>query len=160
MTRPNHRRNLNRILPIGIIYLVSGIVYSLNEKGLLGDLDYYPATGNLYAFPDNMLITAGFAFITGLLIGTIETLYLYKLFINRSFTQKILFKTVIYFSVTLSFICINTLINQSIERDVDSGPALQKIQLDDAGSAAYIDVQTPQQVNGGRQGSTSSKNII
>ncbi|HMF72262.1 MAG TPA: hypothetical protein VK616_12370 [Flavitalea sp.] len=78
MLPPKIKRNISRIIPFGLIWLAFSIVYSLLEKGLLGQLDYYPATGNPYRFHSVIFITPVTALITGLCFGTFEILYLNK----------------------------------------------------------------------------------
>src|SRR5258705_13224424 len=104
MLSPKTRRNISRIIPFGVIWLIFSIVYSLLEWGILGDLKYYPSTGNPYNFRANILVTPISALITGLLIGTIEILYFNKLFMKKSFSKKILYKCIIYLAIILSFL--------------------------------------------------------
>ena len=115
MLSPKTKRSISRIIPFGIIWFIFSIVYSLLEKGILGDLNNYPSTGNPYNFTSNIFITPITALITGLLIGTVEILYLNKLFIQKSFTQKIVYKTVIYLAIIISFLLGLTVIANSIE---------------------------------------------
>ena len=95
MLSPKTKRNLTRIIPFGLIWLVFSLAYSLLEKGLLGDLHLYPSTGNPYNFNKTIIVTAVIAVLLGLVIGAIEILYLSKLFVQKSFTKKILSKTFI-----------------------------------------------------------------
>jgi len=37
---PKHKRNIFRILPFGLFWTAFGLIYSLMEKGLLGNLDH------------------------------------------------------------------------------------------------------------------------
>ncbi|MEP7107862.1 MAG: adenylate/guanylate cyclase domain-containing protein [Ferruginibacter sp.] len=115
MISPVTKRNINRIIPFGLIWLIFSIVYSLLERGLLGDLNNYPSTGNPYNFGKTVFITAITAFVLGLLVGTIEILYFYKLFLQKSFLQKIVFKTIIYLGIIISFLLLNTLIYNAFE---------------------------------------------
>lgn len=84
--------------------MIFSIVYSLLEKGILGDYAYYPSTGNPYTF--NLEVPALVSFIVGVLIGLLEVLYLSKLFIKASFRRKIILKTAIYFGVLITAIFI------------------------------------------------------
>src|SRR6476659_8299615 len=115
MLSPKTKRNISRIIPFGIIWLIFSIVYSQLEKGFLGDLKYYPSTGNPYNFTSNIFITPITALITGVLIGTMEILYFNKLFIQKSFTKKIIYKTAIYLAIIISFLLGLTAIANSIE---------------------------------------------
>lgn len=115
MLSPKTKKNIFRIIPFGIIWLIFSIVYTQLEKGLLDDLKYYPSTGNPYNFNNNIFITPISALITGLLIGTMEILYFNKLFIQKSFTKKIVYKTIIYLAIIISFLLILTAIANSTE---------------------------------------------
>lgn len=109
------RRNISRIIPFGLIWLTAGIIYSLLERGLLGDLNYYPSTGNPYNFYGTLIVTAITAFILGLFFGAIEILYFSGLFVRRSFTEKFIYKTIIYLSLNIFFLLLNSLIYNSTE---------------------------------------------
>jgi class 3 adenylate cyclase len=104
MLSPKARRNIFRIIPFGMLWLVFSIIYTLLEKGLLGNLRYYPATGNNYVFARNMFTIPLSAFITGLLIGILEIVYFSKWFIKKSFSKKILYKSLIYLVIILLFL--------------------------------------------------------
>ncbi|HYJ38011.1 MAG TPA: hypothetical protein VEV87_05320, partial [Chitinophagaceae bacterium] len=86
MLSPKARRNISRIIPFGLIWLMAGIIYSVLERGLLGNLDHYPSTGNPYNFVVTLWVTAVTALLVGLFFGTIEILYFSRLFSQRSFT--------------------------------------------------------------------------
>lgn len=107
--------NFFRIIPFGLIWLVFGIVYSLLERGLLGELHYYPSTGNPYNFSKAIFITSVLALVLGLLIGTIEILYLHKSFLRDSFIRKLLFKTAIYALIIILFLLVITATYNSFE---------------------------------------------
>jgi len=95
MLSPKTQRNISRIIPFGLIWFVFGLFYALIEKGILGELDYHPSTGIPYEFEISLLFSLSYA-VVGLFIGSIEILYLNNQFINKSFGQKILYKTLIY----------------------------------------------------------------
>jgi adenylate cyclase len=108
------KRNISRIIPFAVIWLIFSLVYTQLEKGILGDLNYYPSSGNPYDFSWNIWVTPILAFITGFGIGTIEILYLSKLFIQKSFGKKILYKSMIYIVLILFFLLILSAIGNSI----------------------------------------------
>ncbi|MEJ0103981.1 MAG: adenylate/guanylate cyclase domain-containing protein [Bacteroidota bacterium] len=116
MLSPKTKRNIYRIIPFGLIWLIFSVVYTLLERGILGDLIYYPATGNPYNFTQNIFITPVSALIMGLLTGTIEILYFNKLFIQKSFTKKIVYKSIIYLAIIIFFLLITSLIANSIDQ--------------------------------------------
>jgi class 3 adenylate cyclase len=115
MLSPKTKRNISRIIPFGVIWLVFSIVYTLLERGILGELTNYPSTGNPYNFTSNIVITPLSALVAGLLIGTIEILYFTKLFIQKNFTKKIIYKTLIYLIIIISFLLVLTVTANSIE---------------------------------------------
>ena len=89
MLSPKTKRVIYRIIPFGLIWLTFGIIYLLLEKGIVGDLNYYPYTGNPYDFKGNTLISLIIIAISGLLVGAFEIMFLNNLFINMSFGKKI-----------------------------------------------------------------------
>ena len=115
MLSPKTKRNISRIIPFGLIWLIFSLVYTLLERGLLNELTYYPSTGNPYTFSQNIFITPISALIAGLLIGTIEILYLNRLFIKKKFTEKIVYKTVIYLGIITLFLLSVTAVANAIE---------------------------------------------
>jgi adenylate cyclase len=115
MLSPKIKRNISRIIPFGVIWLVFSIVYTLLERGLIGPLDHYPSTGNPYNFSSNIFITPITALITGLLIGLIEIHYFNKLFLQKSLSKKIIYKSIIYLAIILFFMVSLTLIANCIE---------------------------------------------
>ncbi len=120
MLSPKNKSDITRIIPFGLIWLLFSIVYTVLERGLIGNADYYPATGNPYNFSRNIFITPVAAFITGLIIGTIEILLFNMLFIHHSFSKKIFYKSVIYMALILLFLVTTTIIVNSIELKVSA----------------------------------------
>ena len=109
---PFTRINILRILPFGLIWLFFSLVYSLVEKGLMGDLDKYPATGNAYHFSKSVWITGTTAGVLGLLMGTVEILFFNKLFPKLSLFRKIVYKLLIYILIIIFFLlAVTTLYN-------------------------------------------------
>ena len=101
---PRQKRNLSKILPFGIICFGFGIVWTIVERSLLGELDSYPATGLPYTFTAALITTGSGSLIFGLLIGAIEVFYLNRLFIKRPFGFKLLIKTIIYIIALATFL--------------------------------------------------------
>src|SRR4030095_11449395 len=115
MLLPKTKRNILRIIPFGVIWLVFSIIYTLLEKGLLGDLNHYPSTGNPYNFTRNVYVTPVTALVTGLFIGTLEILYFNRWFAQKSFSKKILYKSTIYLAIILLFTIILSLAANFVE---------------------------------------------
>jgi len=114
ITRKN-KRDLFRIIPFGLIWFIYALIYLLLEKGLLADLNFYPSTGNPYKFGVNTLISLSIAAISGLLIGTFEIRVLNNLFTHHSFGKKIIYKTLIYVVMMITFVIVISGIGYSIK---------------------------------------------
>ncbi|MFT3682191.1 MAG: adenylate/guanylate cyclase domain-containing protein [Ferruginibacter sp.] len=125
MLPPKIRRNIYRIIPFGLIWLVFSIVYSLVEKGLLASLTYYPSTGNPYDFYRAISVTSIAALVTGLGIGTIEILYINKWLKQLSFGKKILYKSTIY----LTTISLFVLFVSAVANHFESGAGIFSKQI-------------------------------
>lgn len=101
MISAKSKRQLVQVIPFGLITMLFGIVYSLVEQGILGEHPTYPSTGNPYFFNP---ISAGFlALISGLIIGSIEVVFLNKRFQKSSFLEKIIYKTTVYMFLITAF---------------------------------------------------------
>ncbi len=114
---PFLRRTLSQIMPFGLIWFFFGILYSILEKGLLGSSKVYPATGNPYEFV-TAIIGAGFgALLMGWMMGAVELLLLKRLFIKKTFGQKLLLKTIIYVAAIIIFLIVTAQIVNSIRME-------------------------------------------
>ncbi|QSB26334.1 adenylate/guanylate cyclase domain-containing protein [Flavobacterium sp. CLA17] len=105
MITPKYKRNINRIFPFGLIWLVFSLIYTILERGLLGDLNFYPSSGLKYIFGRNIIIIPVLATLFGTIIGILEILYFNKWFIQISFTKKIIYKSFVYLLI-ISFLLI------------------------------------------------------
>ena len=94
MIANKQKRLLFQILPFGIIPAIFSVVHVILEKGILGDYPVYPSTGN--PFDSSIVVSALTSFTTGLMIGVFEVFYVNAWFQNRSFIEKIVFKSVVY----------------------------------------------------------------
>ncbi|NNE28990.1 MAG: adenylate/guanylate cyclase domain-containing protein [Saprospiraceae bacterium] len=119
MLSPKAKRYFLQILPFGLIWFVFSLMYSLLEKGLLGDLLIYPATGNNYDFYKNILITPPFAMATGLLLGTLEVSYFKNLFKSKTILQKVSLKIFVYLGVVICFLLALTIFVNYLELKTD-----------------------------------------
>jgi adenylate cyclase len=104
MISAKSKRQLVQVIPFGLITMLFGIVYSLIEKGILGEHATYPYTGNPYFF--NPISAAFLTLISGLIMGSIEVVFLNKRFQKNSFLEKIIYKTTIYMFVITAFTLI------------------------------------------------------
>jgi adenylate cyclase len=112
--KPKAKRNLKRILPFGIIWLVLGWVFLLAETAATGNQNMNPDTAITLTLP--VFIFASIAvFIAGLLVGLIEVTLLEKRFRHYSLGAKITYKLLIYLLIMLAIISITYPIASSIE---------------------------------------------
>ncbi len=116
MISNKHSRILIRIISFGILCAFFGFVFTLIEKGILGDLNYYPVTGNPYSYSDSVVITPLFSLFLGLFFGIIEVFILEKIFRKISFLVKLIIKTGLYIFFISLFFNIVTLLNSSAAR--------------------------------------------
>jgi adenylate cyclase len=106
MITAKSKRNIVRILPFGILWLLFSLIYTILERGLLGNLKFYPSSHNEYVFERNIIAIPLLATIFGTIIGILEILYFNKWFNQNSFTKKILYKSSIYLLIILSLLII------------------------------------------------------
>ncbi len=121
---PKLRRDLSQIIPFGLIWIFGALIYSILEKGLLGDLPFYPVIGLPYDFKQNILFTTMYAGIAGLAIGYVEVRHLQKRFDYVTFLKKTAFKIVIYAGVMIFFLLATTFLNRLNDPRVSIGDAV------------------------------------
>ena len=107
------KRQLAQVIPFGLIIMLFGIVYSFVEKGILGDHSSYPSTGNSYFF--NPISAAFLTLISGLIVGSIEIVFINKRFQKNSFLEKIVYKTTIYMLLITVFTLAISIFSVAIE---------------------------------------------
>jgi len=111
MLSPKARRNIKRVIPFGVLWFIFSLIYTLLEKGILGNLTHYPSTGVDYSFERNILFIPSAGLMMGLLTGVLEIRYFSKWFNKKSFPKKIIFKSLIYLLIVICFLVFITLIN-------------------------------------------------
>ncbi len=94
MLSPKAKRNISRIIPFGIIWFFTALVFFIVEKAAIGDSDT-PSTAIEISFE---IFVFGMTIITclGLLVGVIEVFFINKAFAKLSFSKKIFYKIIIY----------------------------------------------------------------
>ncbi len=101
---PKTRRNISRIIPFGIIWLLIALLFMITDLTATGFKGAQPSVINLTP----RIITFALVSLTsvGLIVGTIEILFMEKRFRNRSLTRKIVYKFLIYGGFLFSTIAI------------------------------------------------------
>ena len=94
MLSPKAKRNIARIIPFGLIWLLLGTIFYAIENMAIGDSEYadFPLKIDLVTF----IFLALAITCVGFLVGVIELFLMDKLFAKKSFTKKILYKLTIY----------------------------------------------------------------
>ncbi len=96
------RRNLRKVIPFGLATALFAFLFSIIEKGLMGNSTIYPATGNQYDFVTAVLGAVNGGFLMGVALAVSEVLFLDKLFERTSFFMKVVAKGAVY----ILLICI------------------------------------------------------
>lgn len=110
MLHPRYKRYFRKTLSFGLIWLTFGLVYVLIEAGLLGNLTVYPTTGNKYDFQSALIYASVGSFLTGLVQGWIEVIWLDRRLSGFSFRLKLILKSIFYLSFIIAFFILLTLI--------------------------------------------------
>lgn len=113
---PEVKLNLVRILPFGIIWFLFDQIFFISD---------FSARGNFQDFPEaavrvdlSILIFGSIAVtMVGLLVGTIEVLYLSRRFATRSLARKVVNKTLFYVAFLFGVILVTFPIAVSMELD-------------------------------------------
>ena len=110
---PKYSRYFWQAFSFAVIWAIFGLVYVILERGILGEVEFYPATGNKYDLISSLLYTTLGAFLMGFVQGWIEVVWMKKKFRNRSFWVKILFKGGFYLVLIILFLVTLTLLTNS-----------------------------------------------
>ena len=92
---PKTKRNISRILPYAIIWVLCGWVIIISEIGVTRNQNINPDTDIAFTIP--VLIFANIAnFIVGIIVGSLEVVYLQKRFTKHNLKTKIFYKFLLY----------------------------------------------------------------
>ncbi len=95
MLSPKTKRNISRIIPFGVIWLVLGWINLFSQEAAKQNQDLNPS-GAINVTPEVFIFASIAVTIVGLLVGAIEVLWLGNLFNKKNFSQKIGYKVVFY----------------------------------------------------------------
>ncbi|MFY0683809.1 MAG: adenylate/guanylate cyclase domain-containing protein [Balneola sp.] len=102
---PKAKRNISRIIPFAIIWLVIGWIIDITVFDVTRNRNLNPDTDITYTIP--VLIFASLAnIVVGLIVGVLEVVYLEKKFSNRTLSAKFLYKFLIYLTLFITIIGI------------------------------------------------------
>ena len=102
---PKTKRNISRIIPFAVIWLLIGWVIIISEVGLTRNQNLNPETDLSFTIP--VLIFANIAnIIVGLIVGTLEVVYFEKRFATHTFRSKLFYKFIIYLLLFLFVIVV------------------------------------------------------
>ena len=95
---PKTKRNISRIIPYSVIWVLCGWVIIISEVGVTRNQNINPDTDIAFTIP--VLIFANIAnFIVGFIVGSLEVVYLQKRFTDHTLRAKIFYKFLIYLSL-------------------------------------------------------------
>ncbi|WP_350285355.1 adenylate/guanylate cyclase domain-containing protein [uncultured Croceitalea sp.] len=114
---PYSKRNIRRIIPFGIIWLVISWAFLYSEYAVLGDQSNTPHSA-IRITPQIVVFASFSVFLVGTLVGFLETFFLNRIFIRRSFLQKILGKFFVYMVLMFVLILVFYCLAASIEMNV------------------------------------------
>ena len=105
MLTPKAKRNISRITPFAIIWLLSGWIADIVNIGEAYSQNHNPDTAIAFTIP--VLIFASLAnFFVGLIIGALEVIYLEKRFSDLTLGAKFFYKFLIYLAFFIIIIVV------------------------------------------------------
>ena len=121
---PKARRNISRIAPFAVIWVLSGWITDVTEIGITRNQNLNPETDVSFTIP--VLIFASLAnALVGLIVGTLEVIYLEKRFSNRSLWVKLFYKFLIY----LTLIIVTCVILYPLAVSLETGTSLLEAEV-------------------------------
>ncbi len=120
MLSPKTKRNITRIIPFGVIWLILGWVNLFAQEAVLtAALEENSTQSAVIRMTPTVFLFASIAIIVvGLLVGTIEVVWLGNLFGKKSFLQKIGYKSFFYTIFLLLIIFISYPIAAALESQI------------------------------------------
>ena len=118
---PRQKRNLTRILPFGIIWLLLGWYDLFTDFAATGYENLRPST-DITLTPKVIIFASIAVTLVGLLVGTMEVFWFGKLFVQKSFWKKLVYKTAFYLFFMFVIILITYPIAAAIELGVSPLP--------------------------------------
>ena len=97
---PRARRNISRIIPFGLIWLLSGWVFLFIDVSATGFRNLSPET-NVTVTPGVLAFASLAVLLIGLLVGAVELIWLENLFRRKALWQKVLSKFLLYTTLML-----------------------------------------------------------
>ena len=114
---PKAKRNISRITPFAIIWLLSGWITDLTEIGITRNQNLNPETDISLTIP--VLIFASLAnVLVGIIVGILEVVYLEKRFLNQTLAAKFFYKFLIYLALFIVIIIILYPLAYSLETGI------------------------------------------
>ncbi len=101
---PAIKRKIQQVFPFGVICGFFGILWSIIVRGILGDAEYYPATGFPYDFQSDLITNSVGSLLFGWGFGIVEVFHINKFYRRKSFGSKILGKFLLYFTILCLFL--------------------------------------------------------
>ena len=102
---PKTKRNISRITPFAIIWVLIGWITDITEIGITRNQNLNPDTDISLTIP--VLIFASLAnALVGLAVGALEVIYLEKRFSNRTLWVKLFYKFLTYLSLVIVIVIV------------------------------------------------------
>jgi len=102
---PKAKRNISRIIPFAIIWVLSGWIVDVTEFGVTRNQNLNTDTGIALTVPVFIFASIANA-VVGLMLGTLEVVYLEKRFSNQSLWVKLFYKFFTYLTLFIIIIVI------------------------------------------------------
>ena len=114
---PKAKRNLSRIIPFAVIWVLSGWITDITEIGITRNQNLNPDTDISLTIP--VLIFASLAnVVVGLIVGVLEVVYLEKRFSNQTLRVKFFYKFLIYLTFFVLIIVVLYPLAYSLETGI------------------------------------------
>lgn len=114
---PRTRRNIARIIPFGVIWLVVGWYDLFTDAAATGYENVRPST-DITLTPEVLVFASIAILVVGLLVGSMEVFWFGKLFVHKKFWQKLIYKTIFYLFFMFVIILVTYPIAAAIELEV------------------------------------------
>lgn len=113
---PKHKRNLGRIIPFGIIWLIIGWSFLWTEYAVIAVMDEQSGPPSAIALSPTIVLFASVSiFFIGCFVGVMEVMFINRLFVKSSLPQKVFGKFLVYAVLMMVLIFVFFMLAASIE---------------------------------------------
>lgn len=115
MFSPKNKLKLVKTIPFVIVWGIFGLLLIFIEQGMVKSLSPNTPVDDIYEFNSALIFTGAGSFVVGFLFGLLDVFFFSRMFMSKSFFQKLLSKTALNLLLILGIQLVLTTVHVSIK---------------------------------------------